>query len=258
MSNERSRMEPLPRPPSCETARIEGFRRMSNRLRRLPMIRAGLTTSDRDADLVQPPPDAPLSPEGRRQVEVMTHFWEWAEIVVSSPARRARETAEILAPEHSIVLDDDLRPRDLGPWEGRTASALEAEAPDAFAKWSTGDPAFEVPGAEPFEAHAARITRFLERAFDEPYASVLVVSHRSVIRTLAALLVAPLPTDRPFPSEMVLLTRQEEGLWKLGRETSDPPPLRSPLERTGLSGWPDERPPEHHVAPLQVLGRELW
>jgi hypothetical protein len=80
---------------------------------------------------------------------------------------------------------------------------------------------------------------------------VLVVADGGVLRILAErLLERPLPEGRPHPGEMALLTRRESG-WHLGRRSSDPEPLRSPLERDGLSGTGDFGP-EHHVAPLQI------
>jgi broad specificity phosphatase PhoE len=180
-------------------------------LRRIVMVRAGEGAGN------------------RRDVVALTRFWEWAEIVISSPVSRARETAAILAGGAPVRIDPDLDPL---------------------------APARETPANEREVAQTARVCRFLERALEGPYASMLVVSHQSTIRAIVDLLVAPLPPDRPFPAEMVLLTRQDAGRWALGRRTSDPVVLRSPLEATGLSGRPEERPPERHVASLEIVGAE--
>jgi hypothetical protein len=50
---------------------------------------------------------------------------------------------------------------------------------------------------------------------------------------------------------MALATRRSESSWALGRRSSDPDPLRSPLEREGLSGC-GEPFRERHVAALEV------
>lgn len=64
---------------------------------------------------------------------------------------------------------------------------------------------------------------------------MLVVADLAVIREGVEMLTGQaLPADRPRPSEVVLLTRQPQA-WKLGRRSSSPPALRSPIEGEGLS-----------------------
>jgi broad specificity phosphatase PhoE len=218
---------------------------------RLALVRAGPTQRALDEDVVGSTP-AGLSPAGRRDVRCMTRYWEWADAVVASPLRCARETAAGLAGDTPVALDPDLRPRHLGRFEGRSADELRAAWPEIHERWRAGDADFELVGAEAERSFRSRIAASLSRRMMGPHRSILVVSHLCVIRAIAAQLVVPLPPGRPWPAEMVLITRQERGRWSLGRRSSDPHPLRSPLERTGLSGRPCERPPEQHVERLIV------
>jgi len=236
--------------PSGERA-PRGGARAGPRLCRLPMVRAGRTRIPRDEVLLGASPTG-LSEAGRSEVKRLTQHWEWADAVVSSPLRRARETAALLAGNLPIALAPDLRPRELGPWEGRPPSALRAIRPDSWARWQSGDADFDLLDSEAPERFRARVAAALEALLASPHRSVLLVTHLCVIRTIAALLVGPLPPGRPWPAEMVLITRQQGGRFAFGRRTSDPEPLRSPLERCGLAGRPFERPPERHVASLEI------
>ena len=223
------------------------------RLCRLLLVRAGPTQIPREEMLLGALPTE-LSESGRRAVRELLRYWEFADAVVSSPLRRARETATLLAGHRPVALEPRLRPRDLGRWEGRPLAELRASRPDLYDRWQQGDDVDLGDGESP-ERFLARVTAALDGLLAGPHHSVLVISHRCVIRAIAARLVAPLPPARPWPAEMVLLTRQSGERWGFGRRSSDPEPLRSPLERSGLSGRPFERPPERHVATLTIPGR---
>lgn len=217
------------------------------RLSRLLMVRAGETEPAQSEILLGGLPVG-LSAQGRRHVEALKHYWEWADGVVSSPVVRALDTARILAGRRSIRIDPDLRARELGSWEGRPGSELTSED---HRLWLEGDLA-DLPGAEPAQSDSERAQRFWERVREGPCASLLVVSHQSTIRRIAQRLGAPLPAGRPLPAEMILLTRRRGPVWSLGRRSSDPPALRSPLERTGMSGAPDARRRDRDVGRLEI------
>src|SRR5262249_57183414 len=116
------------------------------------------------------------------------------DVVYASDLTRARETAEILAQRSGldVEVDERLRERGFGAWEGKTGPEVEAQFSDAHARWRAG----EGPGAddaEPFADFAVRVQSFLEDVLERhPDETVLIVSHGGSIRVIHAL---PAPLD---------------------------------------------------------------
>jgi broad specificity phosphatase PhoE len=109
------------------------------------------------------------------------------EHVVSSDARRARETARAIAPDVRTHLDARLRERFLGPWEGRTKAELREAHPEALVEAGAVRLDGEIPGCEPVAALLARVHGALAdlAGRDGP---VLVVAHNGSLRAALALL----------------------------------------------------------------------
>lgn len=84
--------------------------------------------------------DLPLVESGRAQAEALReHFatldWRF-DSILSSPLKRTRETAALIAPDRAIEDADWLREIDHGPDEGRTeAQVLARIGPDALEAW---------------------------------------------------------------------------------------------------------------------------
>jgi broad specificity phosphatase PhoE len=221
------------------------------RLRRLVLVRAGAAAGPREIG------DPPLSERGRAQIEALRRRWEWAERVVSSTRRRARESALLLSRGGPVELDPDLAPLDRGRFAGLSPEDLRAADPASFEDWRRGREDFAFPEGEPLGAFRARVDRALARLQAGPWYSVLVVAHRDTIRQIAEILAArSLPPERPRIGELALVTRGGDGRWHLGRRSSDPEPLRSPLERTGLLEG-DDLLDDRHVAPLELRPRRF-
>lgn len=136
--------------------------------------------------------DPPLLPEARFRVRDFAAAWDdapWA-AVYASPQRRASETAEIVGDHHGVAVrrDDDLRELDYGDWDGR--SRPEVEATSAYRAWAADPVARRPPGGEAGREVLLRSLRVLSRiAGDVPRGSVLVVSHKAVIRLLTCYLL---------------------------------------------------------------------
>jgi broad specificity phosphatase PhoE len=133
--------------------------------------------------------DAPLSDLGERQaVDAAAHLTTFGFTrVVASDLGRARRTAEILAAElgldGDVVVEPDLKERDVGAFSGRLTDDLIHEFPDAFEPETRR--ARYVPDGEPDDAVWARVSAALvalvaRHAEDR----LLVVSHGGVIRTV--------------------------------------------------------------------------
>jgi probable phosphoglycerate mutase len=108
--------------------------------------------------------------------------------VVSSDARRAQATARAIAPGMALRLDERLRERGFGPWEGRLKTELHAEHPEVLTP--TGGAVrldADVPGLEPLTEFFDRVYGALRdlEGLDEP---VLVVAHNGSLRIALVLL----------------------------------------------------------------------
>jgi broad specificity phosphatase PhoE len=127
----------------------------------------------------------------------------WA-LVLSSPLRRAKDTAELagLAP----VLDDDLMEWDYGPAEGLTTAQMSVEAP-----WSVWD---DPPLGETLMQVADRCRAVLAKL---PYdGDSLLVAHGHLLRILTAVYLGLDPREGRH------LVLQPCGIAVLGREHASP------------------------------------
>ena len=100
-------------------------------------------------------------------------------LVLSSPLQRARRTAELAGFGDRAELDDDLRERDYGAYEGLTTKEIRRERP-GWDVWRD-----DVPGGEPLEALAARADLVIERALAAD-GDTLVFAHAHLLRMLGA------------------------------------------------------------------------
>jgi ribonuclease H / adenosylcobalamin/alpha-ribazole phosphatase len=136
--------------------------------------------------------DLPLSVAGQTQAAALARrvpsFGEVA-AVVSSPLRRARQSAQLIADVlgQEVTVHDGFVESDFGVWEGRTLDEVQQGWPTELGAWLT-QPDAAPPNGESFDA----VTRRVRRARDEliakhPGATVVVVSHVTPIKTLLRL-----------------------------------------------------------------------
>jgi ribonuclease H / adenosylcobalamin/alpha-ribazole phosphatase len=108
------------------------------------------------------------------------------DLIVSSPLRRARQTAQAVADVAAVPLavDDDLAETDFGSWEGMSFAEVTARWPDEMAAW-LADADVAPPGGESFAAVAVRVDAALDRLLSAHQGkTVVVVSHVTPIKTL--------------------------------------------------------------------------
>ena len=119
------------------------------------------------------------------------------EVIVSSPLKRARATAESGRRQRTgleVVVDEGLRETDFGDWEGYTFTEIQRRWPAELAAW-LADPSAAPPGGESFEPWRRSGSRRPEELLVERYEgrTVLVVSHVTPIKMLLRFaLLAPL------------------------------------------------------------------
>jgi len=127
--------------------------------------------------------DPQLTGRGKRQASALAQVLGIEEInhVISSPLRRAVETAEAVARvwDLPVEIDDRFNDRDYGEWAGATLA-------DVIAKWGSIDAA---PGVESSESVTRRaLDGFIDWSNRSDLEVVVIVSHDAVNRPLLAIL----------------------------------------------------------------------
>lgn len=107
--------------------------------------------------------DVPLAPKGRRQAEALARRLSGVRIdrIISSPMLRALETAQIVATGRPVEVDERLRERDYGRWEGLTQEEVRARDPELLARWEHDPAGTHAPGGESGDEVATRALGFL-------------------------------------------------------------------------------------------------
>jgi broad specificity phosphatase PhoE len=135
--------------------------------------------------------DVPLSDTGRDQARALAEWLQDAPeserpgLVVCSPYRRARETAEVAFASLGldVDLDERLRERDLGRFDGLTGRGIRARFPDeSERRRRIGKFYYTPPGGESWADVVLRVRSFLRDLADVGDGRrVWLVSHQAVI-----------------------------------------------------------------------------
>jgi broad specificity phosphatase PhoE len=124
--------------------------------------------------------DIPLTEHGRQQARSLAASFEGIgfDLVLSSPMRRAEETARLVGLEPRA--DDRLREWNYGEYEGRTTAEIQAERP-GWDLWRDG-----CPGGERAEDVGARLRPLLDELRERTGGRVVLFGHAHCFRVLAA------------------------------------------------------------------------
>jgi broad specificity phosphatase PhoE len=146
----------------------------------LVLVRHGQTAANASG-LLQGRVDLPLSALGQRQAEALASLVPAGARVVSSPLRRARETAAAFG--HDVEVDDRWIELDYGELDGRPITEVP---PEVWTAWRA-DPHFAPPGGESLVTLGARVRTACEELLDEAREhDVVVVSHVSPVKAAIA------------------------------------------------------------------------
>lgn len=163
--------------------------------------------------------DIPLSDIGREQARALAEQLVGRGItrVHTSHLVRAFETAQIVAAHLGLpppTVDERLRERGYGAFEGLTRDECAVRLPDAWARYQA-DRRSAPPGAEPQAEVEARVIAAMH-AIAAANETILVLSHGGTIRSFihATTGVAPPPVD----NGTVFRMRFERGLFVLADE----------------------------------------
>ncbi|TWG94215.1 putative phosphoglycerate mutase [Nocardioides sp. J9] len=149
----------------------------------------------------------PLSEEGRAQAaEVAAWLKELKEsidVVVASPVRRTRETAEIVAGALGLPVEEEpaFAEMEFGEWDGLTFTEVAERDKERMEAWFA-DMSYPPPGGESFVQVRERVLAGLARLLETHAGrTVVVVSHVTPIKTLVAHAMEA-PLDSVFRLEL--------------------------------------------------------
>jgi broad specificity phosphatase PhoE/ribonuclease HI len=110
------------------------------------------------------------------------------DLLIASPLRRTRQTAEIIADEVGLEIEFDpiWRECDFGVWDGMSIAEVKEQYPDEYAMWLSTS-SFAPPGGESYDSAMARAVKGLASiATSHPKEKVCVVTHNGMIKTALA------------------------------------------------------------------------
>ena len=129
--------------------------------------------------------DTELTPRGIAQTQAAKDYINLNfDYVFSSPLKRAKQTADIMAGDTTVKIYDDLREMEVGLLEGMPFSEIEEKFPNADS--GKGLATIQFPEGESFDCILARCKRFILEAMSDikADANVLVVCHGITKRVL--------------------------------------------------------------------------
>ena len=127
--------------------------------------------------------DLPLTARGEEQARLLIGHLDPAnfQLVLSSPRRRARDTAELagFTGAHEPQLDEDLAEWAYGDYEGRTSPEIHEEVP-GWTIWS-----HPTPGGETADQLAERLDRVVRKVRESGVERAICFAHGHSLRALA-------------------------------------------------------------------------
>ncbi len=152
--------------------------------------------------------DPQLNADGRAQVRAVADWLaplgDEIDVVLTSPLRRTRETADIIADRlgHSVEVEEGLAEAAFGTWEGLTFHEVQQAYPDDLDAWLG---ALDVaPGGhgDSFQEMDRRVRRTRDRILGGyPGKAVLAVTHVTPIKLLVRMALGA-PLDAVYKMEL--------------------------------------------------------
>jgi broad specificity phosphatase PhoE/ribonuclease HI len=132
--------------------------------------------------------DATLTDRGRAQAKAAAQRLSelGIDVIVSSPVRRARQTADAVAAAVGVEVhvEPGFAETDFGEWQGSTFAEVQQRWPDELQRW-LDDPEIAPPGGESQLATERRVVDARHRVLSSyPDLTVVVVSHVTPIKAL--------------------------------------------------------------------------
>ena len=162
---------------------------------------------------------------------------EHIDLLLSSDLGRALQTASAIAAHsgHEVVIEPRLRERRMGIFQGLTPAEVQARHPEEYARFSSHDPDYAIPGGESMrQLYERSVACFTELAERHAGLTLAVVTHGGVLAMFYRHARAmPLDAPRDFPLHNTGINRflRRLGAWEL-RSWGDIAHLENSLDDT--------------------------
>lgn len=160
--------------------------------------------------------DPELTEEGLAQAERVAQ--EIAklepEVLISSPLKRARQTADAIAraTKLQVIDDEDWFELSFGSWDGKSIEEVRSESPDEYQAWLNSS-SYRPGGGESYDEARLRVDAALEKVLAQyPGQKVVVVTHNGVIKSAANLAIGG-PNDGVFHMDATPCSISSISLW---------------------------------------------
>ncbi|MDX2140353.1 MAG: histidine phosphatase family protein [Chloroflexota bacterium] len=195
---------------------------MTMTVKRILFIRPGETDWNR-AGKQQGIVAAPLNALGKKQADKLATFIRVLGDVAmyASTTKRAAETAQIIAERlgSQPIIDDRLRERSVGHWQGLTVAEIKAWYADEYAELQSVGDTYRIPGGDSRADVQARMTTAIDDILKNSASeTVLVISHTTAIKMALRALIADVEAqmdDLTNTSVTTIARDGEGGAWRL-------------------------------------------
>jgi len=136
------------------------------------------------------------------------------EVLISSPLKRARQTADAIARATglSVIDDTDWYELSFGSWDGKSIEEVKSETPEDYQAWVNSS-SYRPGGGESYDEAALRIDAAMEKVLSQyPGQKVVVVTHNGVIKSAANLAIGG-PNDGVFHIDATPCSISSISLW---------------------------------------------
>ncbi|MEY4497324.1 MAG: hypothetical protein RLZZ364_629 [Actinomycetota bacterium] len=136
------------------------------------------------------------------------------EVLISSPLKRARQTADAIARATGldVVEDEDWFELSFGTWDGKSIEEVKAESPDEYQAWLNSS-SYRPGGGESYDEARVRIDAALDKLVAKyPGQKVVVVTHNGVIKSAVNLAIGG-PNDGVFHMDATPCSISTISIW---------------------------------------------
>lgn len=106
--------------------------------------------------------------------------------IYSSPLKRAKETAQLIFPNKTIIEDDRLKEMNFGDYEGKFIDELKKEK-DYYTLWNEPQGDFSIKNGETYQEVVDRVLDFIEEKYKENKKCIFITIHGMLFTVLNGL-----------------------------------------------------------------------